>query len=115
LTRVRLTLLIAMTLALICLLPTSSSGQWLETTIYLPDSFGGMTRPQCFTYNTTANTVYVGGGAGSCVIAIDGTTNQKIARVPTGSCVTDMCYNPQEETRETRDTSQISLSRWNPY
>uniref|UniRef100_A0A7V5XZR8 YncE family protein n=1 Tax=candidate division WOR-3 bacterium TaxID=2052148 RepID=A0A7V5XZR8_UNCW3 len=64
------------------LLPAFLFSQWLETTIYLSDSFSGMTYPQAFTYNTTNNKIYVGGEEGNCVIVIDGETNQKIARIP---------------------------------
>ena len=42
--------------------------QWLEETIYLPDSFGGMLNPQCLLYDSANNTIYVGGANGNCVI-----------------------------------------------
>ena len=74
---------LAVLLVVFCCL-SAVSGQWLETTIYLPDSLGGLTHPQCLVYNTTNNTIYVGGQYGDCVIAIDGATNQRIARIPTG-------------------------------
>jgi YVTN family beta-propeller protein len=72
------------------------SGQWLEKTIYLPDSFGGLTMPQCLAYNSANNTIYVGGEYGRCIIAIDGATNQKIARIPSGCGTRDLCYNPRD-------------------
>ena len=38
--------------------------------------------------------VYVGGEHGYCVIAIDGATNQRIARIPAGFLGTALCCNP---------------------
>ncbi len=43
-----------------CLVSAGLS-QWLEKTVYLPDSFGGLTYPQRLTYNSHDNTIYVGG------------------------------------------------------
>lgn len=75
------------------LAPSLITAQWLETTIYVPDSLCGVLNPQAFTYNTTNNKIYVGGEAGDCVIAIDGATNEKIARIPTGINVAALCWN----------------------
>jgi YVTN family beta-propeller protein len=72
---------------------TILSAQWLETTIYVPDSLFGVLYPRVFTYNANNNTIYVGGEAGDCVIAIDGQTNQKIARIPAGSNIYALCWN----------------------
>ena len=73
-------------------LPLFASAQWLETTIYVPDSFCGIHNPKAFTYNETNNTIYVG-GYGNCVIAIDGATNEKIARIPAGRDIPNLCWN----------------------
>jgi len=70
-----------------------ASGQWVETTVLLPDSFGGMPFPQCVAYDLANNTVYVGGGAGR-VIAVDGTSNQRVAGINTGAYTDAMCVNP---------------------
>ncbi|MEO0136041.1 MAG: FlgD immunoglobulin-like domain containing protein [candidate division WOR-3 bacterium] len=70
-----------------------ATAQWLETTIYIPDSLCGVIEPCAFTYNSTNNKIYVGGG-GSRVIVIDGATNQKIAAIPVGVKISDLCYNP---------------------
>jgi len=67
--------------------------QWLETTIYIPDSLSGILFPRAFTYNATNNKIYVGGAYGDCVIVIDGATNQKIAKIPAGSYITALCWN----------------------
>jgi YVTN family beta-propeller protein len=81
-------------LAVFCCLSVAG-GQWLEATIYLPDSFGGVGSPRYLVYNTTNNTIYVGGEYGDCVIAIDGATDQRIARIPAGSGIYALCCNPQ--------------------
>jgi len=78
---------------LLLLLPLFASAQWLETTIYVPDSLCGIHSPQAFTYNETNNTIYVGGYSGDCVIAIDGATNEKIARIPAGEDIKALCWN----------------------
>ena len=70
-------------------------GQWKETDILLPDSLGGLGSPQCLVYDSANNTIYVGGAGGDCVLAIDGTTNERVARIPAGSNVSTLCYNPQ--------------------
>ena len=81
-------------LTLLCfLLPASLFSQWLETTIYLPDSLSGMVYPQAFTYNATNNKIYVGGYYGNCVIVIDGETNQEIAKIPAGEDIHSLCWN----------------------
>jgi YVTN family beta-propeller protein len=68
-------------------------GQWLETTIYLPDSLGGMVWPGCIAYNPTRNAVRLAGGRGGWVVAIDGETDRKIACIPVGHEVRDLCFN----------------------
>uniref|UniRef100_A0A7C3UVU9 T9SS type A sorting domain-containing protein n=1 Tax=candidate division WOR-3 bacterium TaxID=2052148 RepID=A0A7C3UVU9_UNCW3 len=81
-------------LTLLCsLLPALLFSQYLETTIYVPDSLSGMAYPQAFIYNATNNKIYVGGEYGNCVIVIDGETNQKIARIPAGEDIHSLCWN----------------------
>ncbi|MDH5187153.1 MAG: YncE family protein, partial [candidate division WOR-3 bacterium] len=79
--------------AIFCIVPTDLSAQWLETTIYVPDSLSGITRPQAFTYNTTNNKIYVGGKEGDCVIVIDGQTNEKVAKIPAGRNIKALTWN----------------------
>jgi len=83
-----------MPFAVCCMLFASAPAQWLDTTLVLPDSFGGLQRPRCLAVNTANNRVYVGGQEGEVTIAIDGTTSEKIARIPTGYFAIDMGYNP---------------------
>lgn len=80
--------------AFFSLLPTLLFSQWLETTIYPTDSFSVITYPRAFTYNPTNNKIYLGGADANWVIVIDGTTNEKIAKIPTGRNVFSLCYNP---------------------
>jgi YVTN family beta-propeller protein len=80
-------------LFLICLIFAIGQAQWLETTIYLPDSLTGVVYPQAFTYNVTNNTIYVGGEYGKCIIVIDGATNEKIARIQAGNNIKALCWN----------------------
>jgi YVTN family beta-propeller protein len=87
---------VAVLLAVCCCLSAAHS-QWLEKTIYLPDSFGRFTSLTGFVYHSTNNTLYVAGNSdGNCVLAIDGATNQKIARIPTVSAGSALCTNPTE-------------------
>ena len=74
-----------------CLL-SAASAQWLEETIWLPDSFSWPLDPQCLVCDSANNTVYVG-GYGDYVFAIDGATNRKVARIPVRSAGA-LCYNP---------------------
>ena len=62
-------------LAVGCLV-TAAYPQWLEETILLPDSLGGLASPQCLVYDSANNTVYVGGESTDCEIAVDGVTSQ---------------------------------------
>jgi YVTN family beta-propeller protein len=78
--------------AIVCAMSLTSA-QWYETTLMVPDTLGRMLHPVCFSYDSANNTVYVGGD--SCVIALDGETNEKTARVSVGSRVSDLCYVPQ--------------------
>jgi DNA-binding beta-propeller fold protein YncE len=66
-----------------CLLSTSR-GQYFEATVYLPDSFGGLTYPRSIAWNPMNDQVYVAGELGDCVIAIDARTLEKVARIPSG-------------------------------
>lgn len=66
--------------------------QWLEETIWLPDTLSRITYPRCLADDSTDNKIYVGGG-GKCVIVIDGETDKKIARIPAGEDIQDMIWN----------------------
>ncbi|UCG43073.1 MAG: hypothetical protein JSU73_00200 [candidate division WOR-3 bacterium] len=67
--------------------------QFLETTVWLPDSFGGLLWPQHMLYDPANGLVYVGGEVGECVSVFDPSTLEKVAKVPVGLCVSDMCLS----------------------
>jgi YVTN family beta-propeller protein len=67
-------------------------GQWLETTIDVPERFcGSLLRPHVAIYNPANGRVYIGGDGGSDVVVLDATTGAKAAKIPTGSAVNDAC------------------------
>ncbi|HTW92335.1 MAG TPA: YncE family protein [bacterium] len=89
---------------LLCALALSVSigrSQWLETTLTVPDSCGGMLSVWCFAYDSVDNRTYVGGAKG--VIAIDGATDQKIARIPFGTWNSAICYNSHDNKAYSAD------------
>ncbi len=85
------TLIVAV--ALCGLLAAPLGGQWLEKTILVPDSFVWQRGPQSLAYESAANTIYVGSQSGNCIIAIEGTTMEKFARIPADTGVRVLCYN----------------------
>ena len=80
--------------AILCLFVALAFGQLLEKTIYVPDSLGGLLAPQCLAYDSASNTVFAGGGAGDCVVAIDAGSNWRVARIPAGRNIQAICYSP---------------------
>ncbi|MCX6842710.1 MAG: YncE family protein [candidate division WOR-3 bacterium] len=70
---------IASVLLAACCCLSAVSAQWLETTILIPDSLAGVTYPRRLALNPVENTIYVSGLGG--LIAIDGNTNAKLARI----------------------------------
>ncbi|MEO0005420.1 MAG: YncE family protein, partial [candidate division WOR-3 bacterium] len=83
-------------LSAICLLfPALIFSQWLETTIYLPDTMVGVDEPQHIIYNPANNAIYVGSEESDCVLVIDGTTDEKTAKIPLDGGAWAMGYNSQ--------------------
>ena len=39
----------------------AASGQWLEATVFIPDTFGGLRLPNCLAYDSADNRVFVAG------------------------------------------------------
>jgi DNA-binding beta-propeller fold protein YncE len=75
---------------------STSSGQWLEKMVGLPDSLCGPEDADLCVYSLADNAFYVAGyGAGyeldHCLLVIDGTTNERVARIPLPSGVRAMC------------------------
>ena len=75
---------------------TVATAQWLEKTIYLPDSFGGPARPNRIFYHSANNTVFIFGYHHSAILVLDGVTHRKIARIDLPDDAGNFCYNPQE-------------------
>jgi len=73
------------------LVAQAALGQWLETTVYLPDSLSGAVCPKTIACNDIRNRLYVGGGfdeygglrgGHDCwIVAIDGVTDERVARI----------------------------------
>ena len=78
----------------VVLAATVATGQWLERAISLPDSLGGMNCTRVLLYDSVDNKVYVGGEYGQCIIAIDAENDARIARMPAGRGIRDLCHNP---------------------
>ncbi|MBM3314913.1 YncE family protein, partial [candidate division WOR-3 bacterium] len=62
----------------ICFLLRTAGAQWLETTIWLPDSLGGIEHPWAVYYVPPSNCVYVCGEEG--VLVVDCATIARVAR-----------------------------------
>ncbi|MEO0019151.1 MAG: hypothetical protein ABIK47_00730 [candidate division WOR-3 bacterium] len=70
--------------------------QWLEKTIYLPDSFGGPISPERIFYHAANNTVFVFGYHDPAILVLDGVTHRKIARIDLPGYAGNFSYNPEE-------------------
>ena len=83
------------TLACALLLVASASGQWLETTVDVPEQFcSSLMNPQVAVYNPANGRVYIGGAYGTEVAVLDGATGAKLAKVSIGSNVNSACCDP---------------------
>jgi DNA-binding beta-propeller fold protein YncE len=78
-------------------------GQTLESTIYLPDSFGGIRTPTALALDIPGNRVFVAGTRDDRILIVDGRTNQRVGFIPiwAGYCPT-ICYNPASHKLYTR-------------
>ena len=79
--------------AVFCLLCSLLSAQCLETTIYLPDSLGGVNGLSNLVYNAARNKIYVSGSSDGIVV-IDGATNRRAKRVNLDSRLNGLCFAP---------------------
>ena len=78
---------------MICVLCTGAvHGQQVDRTILLPDSFGGLQLLSSPVWDSVDNRIYVAAQQSEGVLAIDGVTNRKLARIPTGHLTQDLCY-----------------------
>jgi len=72
---------------------SAAHGQYVETTILLPDSASALAGAGSLVFHSPTNTVYVG-GSDSFVVAVDGRTNSKLRRVSVGAGPHLLCSDP---------------------
>ncbi|MBN2465949.1 hypothetical protein JXD38_10055 [candidate division WOR-3 bacterium] len=82
--------------AVCAVISSVGQAQWLETTIFLPDSFGGLTYVGAIGCNPERGEFLVGGTWGDCVLAVDCSTGRKVERIPAGMEVSSISYNGAE-------------------
>jgi YVTN family beta-propeller protein len=80
--------LIACLLVLSCIV-SLAPGQWVETTIYLPDSLSGLDSICAVQFHSPNHTVYVGGN--DKLVAVDAGTHRKLARITSPGPLDLMC------------------------
>jgi len=69
-------------------------GQYLETTIYLPDSLGSNRELRCLEYDRVNDVFYILNDAGSCLV-VRAATGERLTRIPFGATVEDICHVPE--------------------
>lgn len=70
-------------------------GQYIETTILLPDSTSGLTSVGSLVFHSPTSTMYVGGNQ-SFLVAVNAQTNAKLTKVDVGSGPHLLCSAPPE-------------------
>jgi YVTN family beta-propeller protein len=78
-------------MAFVCALGVQVRAQHVEATVYLPDSLGGLRWPKAMACDPARGVVYVGGDRNDFLLAFDARTGQKLAAIPAGRSVKDMC------------------------
>jgi YVTN family beta-propeller protein len=91
-------------------LAAAALGQWLEETIWLPDSLSGVICPSDICYNPTENVMYVGGELGRTIMVVDAQTLDKKARVPVRQGVAALCFDRANNQLYCADTGQYVQS-----
>lgn len=76
------------TMAIFCCL-SAVSGQWVQTTIYLPDSLSGLDSICSVQFHSPNQTVYVGGNGE--LVAVDAGTHEKLARTTFPGALNMLC------------------------
>jgi YVTN family beta-propeller protein len=84
-------------LAALLLLTALASGQVLERTISLCDTFGWLKGEQSFAYDSRRQLAYVCGSDDSMLFVLDGKTNAKKARIPVPSGITGIVYDSTDD------------------
>jgi len=78
----------------VCCWLSAAVGQWLETTIPVPDTFGGLSMPNCLAYDTIDNTVFVAGEYTERILVLDAPSGRRVGWVPFAGDIRSLCYNP---------------------
>jgi len=78
-------------------------GQWVETTVVLPDSLGSLEWPRALLFDSLNQTVYLGGEFGRCIIGIDPQTTRPRYRIGVGVDVRAFCLNTTDNKVYTAD------------
>ncbi|UCG42326.1 MAG: hypothetical protein JSU73_10695 [candidate division WOR-3 bacterium] len=84
---------LSVVLSSVLLAVSAASGQLLEKTIYLPDSFGVVARPRYVCFDPQARLTYVS-GLTEHVLVFDAGTNEPRARFLVGGAAGPLCTNP---------------------
>jgi len=107
----------AQVVGLVLLAAGTSQGQWVEKTIWLPDSLGGVVRPAWMVINTTNNKLYVSGlfepytspnPEHRWAAVIDGSTNRRHGRIKVGEMAV-MLYNPRGNKLYAQHGARVSV------
>ncbi|MEO0107812.1 MAG: hypothetical protein ABIK62_01385, partial [candidate division WOR-3 bacterium] len=69
-----------------------AQAQWLETTIFLPDTMTGLADSRAIVFDSSQKRVYVGGNSGY-VMAIDHERSEKLVRIPVPNGAVAMCLD----------------------
>jgi YVTN family beta-propeller protein len=80
-------------LGLLAVVVAAASGQWLETTIPVPDTFGGIAMPNQLAYDSAGNHVYVAGTVTRNIFVLDATNGRRLARIPFEGDIRALCYS----------------------
>jgi len=70
-----------------------SFGQYVETTVLLPDSVSALDEARSLVFHSPTNTIYVG-GSDYYLVAVDASTNSKLRRMTVGTGPHLLCSDP---------------------
>jgi YVTN family beta-propeller protein len=79
-------------LGLVAVAVAAASGQWLEATVVIPDSFGGILQPNLLAYDSHDNRVFVAGATTHSVLALDATDGHRLFKIPSEGGVRALTY-----------------------
>ena len=68
-------------LGLVAVLVAAASGQSVEATVFLPDSFGGLKMPNCLAYDSADNTVFVAGETTRTILVLNAKDGHRLGEL----------------------------------